>query len=178
MKFLFALATIISAQSWCLSAQDSGLAKQESKPEATQTPAESDEHVYARKQYVLYLGKVYDDLHDPSHWNDQTAYRSYPFDKLALKIKALVEGEWNSVSEKDAEWNSISNQLAQELFSTISNRETKALNLSFARLQHADDCAKVYKGTVDKKVSDLTTRETDMMKACKSIGSYPSPNGH
>ena len=143
MKFLFVLATIIFAQSWCLPAQDSGSAKQESKSEATQTPAqyESDEHVYARKQYVLDLGTVYNDLHDPSHWNDQTAYRNYPFDKLALKIKALVEGKWNSVSEKDAEWNSISDQLARELFSTISNRETKALNLSFARLQHADDCA-------------------------------------
>lgn len=124
------------------------------------------------------LGKVYDDLHDPSHWNDQTAYRNYPFDRLASGIKALSEGEWNSVSEKDAEWNSVSDKLARELFSAMSRRDTEALNLSFARLQHADDCAKIYKDTVDKKVSDLTTRETDMIKACKSIGSYPPPKKH
>ena len=181
MNFTIVLVTIMSASSCYVLAQDApGSAKQESKSEATQTAPqqhESDEHVYARKQYVSALKVVYDDMHNPAHWNDQTAYRNYPFDTLALKIKALAEGKWDSISERDPQWTSASDGLAQELLKAMGNRETEWLNKCFVRLQHANDCVKFYKETVDKKVSDLTTRESDMIKACKSIDSYPPPRG-
>lgn len=40
-------------------------------------------------------------------------------------------------------------------------------------LDHADECAAIYQKTIDEKAADITTRETDQIKACKSAGLYP-----
>ncbi len=42
-----------------------------------------------------------------------------------------------------------------------------------SRLKRADDCVAVYKKTIDEKVSDLTNRESEQIKACKAIDLYP-----
>ena len=42
-----------------------------------------------------------------------------------------------------------------------------------SRIRHADDCVAVYQKTIDKKVSDLTTRESEQIKACQSEDLYP-----
>jgi hypothetical protein len=42
-----------------------------------------------------------------------------------------------------------------------------------SRLQHADECVAFYKKTIDEKVSDLTNRESEQIKACKAIDLYP-----
>jgi len=49
-------------------------------------------------------------------------------------------------------------------------RELPALETRFL---HADECAAVYKKTIDEKVSELTTRESEQIKACQSAGLYP-----
>jgi hypothetical protein len=41
------------------------------------------------------------------------------------------------------------------------------------RLKHADECTQLYSQTIDKKTSDLTVRETELVKACQSISLYP-----
>jgi len=38
-----------------------------------------------------------------------------------------------------------------------------------------EKCAAVYNATIDKKVSDITTRENDQIAACTWIGIYPPP---
>jgi hypothetical protein len=56
--------------------------------------------------------------------------------------------------------------------------EADALNVPNLKQQmdHADECAALYRSTIDKKVSDMTTRKTDNVKACKAMDLYP-PQG-
>ena len=41
------------------------------------------------------------------------------------------------------------------------------------RMHGADTCKATYDATVDRKISDLTVRESTNVDFCKSIGSYP-----
>ena len=41
------------------------------------------------------------------------------------------------------------------------------------RLDHVDECLAVYNKTIDKKISDLTTRDVDSVAACKAAELYP-----
>src|ERR1700733_7243004 len=43
------------------------------------------------------------------------------------------------------------------------------------QLEHVDDCLKTYHDTIDKKVSDQTTREVENIKLCQSAHLYPPP---
>jgi hypothetical protein len=47
------------------------------------------------------------------------------------------------------------------------------LAVTVSRLDHVDDCLKTYHNTIDKKVSDQTTREVDQIKACREEHLYP-----
>jgi hypothetical protein len=49
------------------------------------------------------------------------------------------------------------------------------LDLLKLRLGLADDCLKVYQRTIDKKVSDQTTRDVEQIKACQTLNLYPPP---
>jgi hypothetical protein len=42
-----------------------------------------------------------------------------------------------------------------------------------AQLEHADTCTVVYRATIDKKVSDLTTRQSEQVTMCKNLNQYP-----
>ena len=44
------------------------------------------------------------------------------------------------------------------------------------RMAHMDECAAVYRATIDKKTSDLTMRESQLVKACQAIDLYPPGN--
>jgi hypothetical protein len=48
----------------------------------------------------------------------------------------------------------------------------KYVSLTF-NLQHADECAVIYKKTIDEKAADITTRESEQIKACQSVDLYP-----
>jgi predicted nucleic acid-binding Zn-ribbon protein len=70
-----------------------------------------------------------------------------------------------------------SNELVSQILTLKRSDEpimTK-LPLLKSRLEHADDCVAVYNKTIDEKVSDITTRESEQIKACKSLDLYP-PN--
>lgn len=41
------------------------------------------------------------------------------------------------------------------------------------RAKIRDACALIYSKTVDKKISDLTVRETQQVQACQTAGMYP-----
>jgi acetolactate synthase regulatory subunit len=51
--------------------------------------------------------------------------------------------------------------------------DKRAMDTLNAQLEHVDDCLKIYNGTIDKKTSDMTVRETGQVKACQSITLYP-----
>jgi len=48
----------------------------------------------------------------------------------------------------------------------------KSKDLKF-KLDHADECAAIYRKTIDEKAADITTREAEQIKACQSAGLYP-----
>jgi hypothetical protein len=41
------------------------------------------------------------------------------------------------------------------------------------RLEHVDACTALYHRTIDKKTSDLTVRETTLVKDCTAMDLYP-----
>ena len=47
------------------------------------------------------------------------------------------------------------------------------VDLLKTRLDYADTCAKVYRTTGNKKVSDVTVIETEQIKECRSLNQYP-----
>jgi hypothetical protein len=51
-----------------------------------------------------------------------------------------------------------------------AKREVEQAELQLA---HADDCAKIFHDTADSRVSDLTVRQTEQVKACQSLNLYP-----
>ena len=42
--------------------------------------------------------------------------------------------------------------------------------------RHGDECSKVFRDTIDKKQSDLTTRESESIKACQALDLYRETN--
>ena len=41
------------------------------------------------------------------------------------------------------------------------------------RLEHADDCAALYRSTIDRAVSSLTVRQTKQVAECTALDEYP-----
>ena len=130
-----------------------------------ETLPESDEHVYARKAYTEVLQRQFNDLHDPANWRDQAAYKAYAWDKLIAAMNAL-KGPWTADSAP----------AAQALMSALGFNgaaSSTGIRVKKLRLDHVDDCLRTYKDTVDKKMSDLTTRESDIIKGCRDLDMYP-----
>jgi len=48
-----------------------------------------------------------------------------------------------------------------------------AISTAKQQVDVADVCLKLYRSTIDKKTSDLTTRESEGISACRSLNSYP-----
>jgi hypothetical protein len=162
------LLILLVAVSRCLQAlaAPNGANQEGAKADATSAPAvqpESDEHGYARKHYAAQLRRQLDDMRVPSHWTDQAAYRAFPFDKLSNEINALKDGPWSPALDV----------VAKQAFSSLGFADE--VQLTKLRMDRADDCAKVYRETIDKKTSDLTTRDSDSIRVCRGIASYPPP---
>jgi hypothetical protein len=51
----------------------------------------------------------------------------------------------------------------------------KQCDLLKTKLKYADDCRKVYDKTIDEKAADITTRESELIKACRELEMYPPP---
>lgn len=130
---------------------------------------ESDEHAYARRVYIDVLQRQFNDMHNPAHWSNQAAYVAYPWDKLIAAMNTL-KGPWTAGSEPAAE--TLMSALAFRGADLFTEIRVKRL-----RMDRVDDCLRVYKDTVDKRMSELTTREGDMIKACRDLDSYPPPKG-
>jgi hypothetical protein len=55
----------------------------------------------------------------------------------------------------------------------VKGEITATLEVLKPRLDYADTCAKVYRITIDTKQSDVTVRQIEQMKACRSLELYP-----
>jgi hypothetical protein len=54
-------------------------------------------------------------------------------------------------------------------------RERQVFDLLLTQLTNADKCGTLYRQTIDKKTSDLTVRETQLIDACRTLRLYPPP---
>jgi hypothetical protein len=61
----------------------------------------------------------------------------------------------------------------REAYRNLVDEYDSAIKTLTARLEHADTCIAVYSATIDKRVSDLTTRQSDQVNMCKSLDQYP-----
>ncbi|MGA2723858.1 MAG: hypothetical protein ABSG79_15790 [Bryobacteraceae bacterium] len=180
---LFAIA--LAASSFvCLLAQD----KAQLPPPATQaqdksqipqpeTTTESAEHKYAR-QKLEPVAKRLDELMRLAEANGERmksacSYLDEPnsgrpvfraHEKSSEKKEALANYE----ARKDACQKAVADNTAAEAAAVAI--ESSRLEI---KLKHADECAAVYQKTIDEKASDVTTRETEQIKACQSIDLYP-----
>jgi len=110
-------------------------------------PAESGEHRYARHEYARVLAVVV-------RWGGSDA-------ELAPYLAAIAKFAADPYDPQTyIEWPWIEG---------VERR----LTLLRVRMNSADRCASVYRDTIDKKQSDLTTREAEEIKACQSLDSYP-----
>jgi hypothetical protein len=124
-------------------------AQTDTSKEKAALPAESGEHLYARHEYARVLAVVV-------KWGGSEAERA-PY--LAA-IARFAADPYNP--ETYIEWPWIE---------AVEPRIT----LLRVRMNTADRCARVYRDTIDKKQSDLTTREADEIRACQSLDLYPPP---
>jgi hypothetical protein len=143
---LVKVAVLATLATACLS---SSSAQTDTSKEKAAIPAESGEHRYARHQYARVLAVVV-------KWGGSEAERA-PYlaaiDKFAADPydpATYIEWPWIEAVEHQ-------------------------ITLLRVRMNTADQCARVYRETIAKKQSDLTTRESDQIKACQSLEMYPPP---
>jgi hypothetical protein len=51
--------------------------------------------------------------------------------------------------------------------------DSVSLKLLKLKLEYADACAAVYQKTIDERAADITTRESELIKTCRSADLYP-----
>jgi hypothetical protein len=142
--------------------------------------SESPEHHFARLKYEQAI----------QEYNNVTEQMMPLKEKAAVLEKAMVAAQCvDPHAEKTLD------KKALEAYLTCLAVRTKALQMQAiildelkqmdqkqkdldlpalkVRMDRADDCLVVYHTTIDKKVSDLTTREADQIMACKSADLYP-----
>jgi hypothetical protein len=68
-----------------------------------------------------------------------------------------------------AAWHAVESTSAA--LDTFTQR-TRSNNLEL-KLKIVDACAAVYQKTIDEKAADITTREAELIKECRSLDSYP-----
>ena len=136
-----------------------------------QTPSTTDketpEHKAVRLRYEL--------------TQDRFAQRKKDYDARtdeANKVLVSSKATYSTPKEQLAEQLRLREQRLKLLKQTEPMAaELDRLNMELttleAQLKHVDDCTKAYQTTIDKKVSDLTTRESDTIKACKALDLYP-----
>ena len=114
---------------------------------------ESLEHAFAVHRYearVAVLGKV---------------------KKGLANAEAELDAFVNSGKEDD-EWGRTLIEAVQEYRST-AREVTATTSRAKQQVEVVDVCLKLYRSTIDKKTSDLTTREIEGISECRSLNSYP-----
>ena len=114
---------------------------------AAKAATESAEHMYARHEYARVLNVVFS-------WGTAPAQAS----KSVEMVEKFARDPYDPRTY--IEWPEL-------------EAVEKRLKLLRLRMDSADVCLNLYRETIDRKLSDLTTRESDQITACKSIDNYP-----
>ena len=107
------------------------------------------------------------ELEDPTapRLNPKTPEHEYARHQYDTALKLLRETQKRYDNE--------SNPLRRERLNNKITEIHDGLEVLQIRFNHVDDCLGLYTTTIDKKTSDLTTREIDGIKACKTVDLYP-----
>ena len=126
---------------------------------------ESAEHKFARQRYEE-LKLQYDPLMSAY---DKTLAQRWNAQSLGNKAKSQGKTEeWYALLREQLKYTTYALALNQKIEPIAAD-----LALWKERLTHADDCSQVFHDTIDKKSSDLTVREADLIAGCKSLDLYP-----
>jgi len=95
---------------------------------------------------------------------------------MALGQSPATESVEHKVARTELEQVDAAYKLALEkvgpLHDTTIHRQRVIVMLEKV-VSHVDECKELYTKTIDMKVSDMTQRQTDNIKACKALASYP-----
>jgi len=134
-------------------------------PTALAADTESAEHKFARQRY--------------EELKSQCDMLESEYDKNVAKLAAAQSLANKAMDQgKTDEWRAfLLETLKDATHSLALNRQLQPiatdLMLWKKRLTYADDCARLFHDTIDKKSSDLIVRETDSIAGCKSLDLYP-----
>jgi len=141
-----------------VSAQGASTNKNTTKP----APIETPEHNFARTQYELGKHEFEESKKD---YDEQ--FKQNPgcqvFETLMTHPVTI-----DSIDEHMVGCNYETRKARY-----VMEKVGEALVQFKTRLDHVDDCLKVYLSTIDKKLSDQTQREAGQIKACQSDELYP-----
>jgi hypothetical protein len=115
---------------------------------------ESAEHKYARLRYV--------------RTSQVQAENRAQVRAILDEVNRLQNKRWGSDPDKQLA------MLAQaRTLQNLQSRLDAEVHRAMSQMQYADDCAAVFRQTIDKKNGDLTTRETELIGSCKALDQYP-----
>jgi hypothetical protein len=133
---------------------------------------ESDEHEHARQEvnqcYVLLASATKRDIDLKERLQPyKDAYVAQGCDRTdmwRMKTSAIKQCAANLQARANLQLN------AGDVAVEAHTRECAKLRIL---LDHTDDCLAVYKKTIDERAADITTRESELITACKALGMYP-----
>jgi hypothetical protein len=117
----------------------------------------------------------------PQEVSAERQFAQKEYDALNAAIDAMKEELDRTMARFEKEKSKPTENLMLEeylldradLLDRKRNSGVEELEVLGLRLKHVDDCTSVYHNTIDLKVSDLTGRQTESVKACRSLGLYP-----
>jgi TonB family protein len=116
-----------------------------------QQPGESDEHYYARREYESAV-----------NLSTGLTYLSNKTQNEARLLAPQFPGYAAQQLMKSSEY--VKSKLAEA---------NARVAVAKAQMDNAETCVLIYKSTIDKRATDLTTRESEGVKACQSLNLYP-----
>ena len=167
-----------------LAAVASGQMQQSAAPVPDKEAPESAEHKYARQQLEAAAELRHDLVQQASAVAGREEQTCGPIDLSTVAYDSdgqAFPAPRREKKETRANYEARKNACLaafrqyRKLPELIAAGETALQNstaLKF-KLDHADDCAAIYRKTIDEKAADITTREAEQIKACQSVDLYP-----
>ena len=147
-------------------------------PVSAELAPESAEHQFARQQYeeaIDLLSKL--DQQIASIKGQSAGLKSQACRRPDIPLGAEYEAYSDCLDGQDAmiRMRATLNARVPPLDNEKRRLTGTELPILKLRMEYADQCLAIYTTTIDKKASDLTTRETEQLQACRSANLYPPP---
>lgn len=161
-----------------------------------QTQSESPEHLFARLRYEeakrkglellrpsMKAGAISECLHGIADKKNQSKC-DLTDDDLQASIQPYCKIDIRQLKERG---NGVSARQALKLYDCadkirrttgpVPDLSVVPIDRLEKQLLNVDLCVTVYRQTIDKRISDLTTRESDLVNSCKALDLYPPERG-